>query len=236
MRLFFRTSDGRILVKQVAAMDYICWQDWTLSIGRMSITSNSEYGREQALALLTEWTQSESLRKHALAVETCVLAYGNQEANRLGLSGDDRAAFVALYSTTALLHDFDYERHPTAEEHPFVGVRELERLGWPVKMRTAILGHAQYSGVPRTSHLAKALFACDELAGFLTACALVKPSKAIADVETASVKKKMKDKAFARGVHREDIVQGAAELGVDLDAHIGFCIVAMQRRAGELGL
>ena len=117
-----------------------------------------------------------------------------------------------------------------------MGVRELERLGWPEEMRTAILGHAQYSGVPRTSHLAKALFACDELAGFLTACALVKPTKAIADVETASVKKKMKDKAFARGVHREDIVQGAAELGVDLDAHIGFCIEAMRKRAEELGL
>jgi predicted hydrolase (HD superfamily) len=117
-----------------------------------------------------------------------------------------------------------------------VGVRELERLGWPEELRTAILGHAQYSGVPRASHLAKALFACDELAGFLTACALVKPTKSIADVETAGVKKKMKDKAFARGVHREDIVQGAAELGVDLDAHIGFCIEAMKKRAGELGL
>ncbi len=159
-----------------------------------------------------------------------------QEADRLGLAGEARAALLELYSTTALLHDFDYERHPTAEEHPFVGVRELERLGWPEEMRTAILGHAQYSGVPRVTHLAKALFACDELAGFLTACALVKPTKAIADVEVASVKKKMKDKAFARGVHREDIVQGAAELGVDLDAHIGFCIEAMKKRAGELGL
>ena len=135
-----------------------------------------------------------------------------------------------------MLHDFDYERHPTPEEHPFVGVRELERLGWPEVMRTAILGHALYSGVPRETHLAKVLFACDELAGFLTACALVKPTKSIADVEVASVKKKMKDKAFARGVHREDIVQGAAELGVDLDAHIAFCIEAMKKRAGELGL
>src|ERR1700735_2165944 len=171
------------------------------------MTADSPHSREQAWALLTEWTQSESLRKHALAVEACVAAYGEREADRLGLSGDDRAALIGLYSTTALLHDFDYERHPTAEEHPFVGVRELERLGWPEEMRTAILGHAQYSGVARTSHLAKALFACDELAGFLTACALVKPTKAIADVETASVKKKMKDKAFARSVHREDIVQ-----------------------------
>ena len=194
------------------------------------------FNRAQAWQLLTEWTQSESLRKHAMAVETCVVAYGEQEANRLGLEGDARTAFVERYSTTALLHDFDYERHPTPEEHPFVGVRELERLGWPEELRTAILGHALYSGVPRTTHLAKALFACDELAGFLTACALVKPSKAIADVEVSSVKKKMKDKAFARGVHREDIVQGAAELGVELDAHIGFCIEAMKRRAGELGL
>jgi len=154
----------------------------------------------------------------------------------MGLVGDARAALLNLYSTTALLHDFDYERHPTAEEHPFVGVKELERLGWPEEMRTAILGHAQYSGVPRVSHLAKALFACDELAGFLTACALVKPSKSIAEVEVISVKKKMKDKAFARAVHREDIVQGAAELGVDLEAHIRFCIEAMKKRAGELGL
>jgi predicted hydrolase (HD superfamily) len=200
------------------------------------INSVPSFNREQAWQLLTEWTQSESLRKHALGVETCVVAYGEQEADRLGLEGDARAAFVELYSTTALLHDFDYERHPTPEEHPFVGVRELERLGWPEEIRTAILGHALYSGVPRTTHLAKTLFACDELAGFLTACALVKPSKAIADVEVASVKKKMKDKAFARGVHREDIVQGAAELGVELDAHIAFCIEAMKRRASELGL
>jgi predicted hydrolase (HD superfamily) len=196
----------------------------------------SSYGRAQAWQLLTEWTTSESLRKHALAVEACVVAYGEQEADRLGLDGDARAALVNLYSTTALLHDYDYERHPTAEEHPFVGVRELERQGWPEEMRRAILGHAEYSGVPRVSHLAKALFACDELAGFLTACALVKPTKAIADVELASVKRKMKDKAFARAVHREDIVRGAQELGVDLDAHIGFCIEAMKKRAGELGL
>ena len=202
----------------------------------MSITSNSAYGREQAWALLTEWTQSESLRKHALAVEACVVACGEREADRLGLTGDDRAALIELYSTTALLHDFDYERHPTAEEHPFVGVRELERLGWPEEMRTAILGHAQYSGVPRTSHLAKALFACDELAGFLTACALIKPTKAIADVEVSGVRKKMKDKAFARGVNREDVIRGAAELGVELDAQIAFCLEAMKRRAGELGL
>jgi predicted hydrolase (HD superfamily) len=194
------------------------------------------YGREQAWQLLTEWTQSDSLRKHALAVEICVTACGETEADRLGLTGEDRSRLLELYSTTALLHDFDYERHPTAEEHPFVGVRELERQGWPAELRTAILGHAQYSGVPRVTHLDKALFACDELAGFLTACALVKPTKAIADVEVASVRRKMKDKAFARGVNREDVIQGAQELGVDLDAHIGFCLEAMKKRANELGL
>jgi len=195
-----------------------------------------EFGRTQAWALLTEWTQSESLRKHALAVEACVTACGEAEADRLGLGGEERERFIELYTTTALLHDFDYERHPTKEEHPFVGVRELERQGWPVELRTAILGHAQYSGVPRVTHLDKVLFACDELAGFLTACALVKPTKAIADVEVTSVRKKMKDKAFARGVNREDVIQGAAELGVDLDAHIAFCLEAMKKRAGELGL
>jgi predicted hydrolase (HD superfamily) len=204
----------------------------------MSIADHGEilFNRAQAWQLLTQWTQSESLRKHALAVETCVTACGEAEADRLGLPADQRAAFIQLYSTTALLHDFDYERHPTADEHPFVGVRELERLGWPQEMRTAILGHAQYSGVPRVTHLDKALFACDELAGFLTACALVKPTKAIADVEVPSVRKKMKDKAFARGVNRNDVIQGAAELGVDLDAHIGFCLEAMKKRAAELGL
>jgi predicted hydrolase (HD superfamily) len=198
--------------------------------------ANTDHGRTQAWELLTEWTASESLRKHALAVEACVVACGETEADLLGLTGEERAALLELYSTTALLHDFDYERHPTAEEHPFVGVRELERLGWPEEMRTAILGHAQYSGVARATHLAKALFACDELSGFLTACALVKPSKAIADVEVASVRKKMKDKAFARGVNREDVIRGAAELGVELDAHIAFCIEAMRKRSGELGL
>ncbi len=194
------------------------------------------YSRDAAWKLLTEWTASESLRKHAVAVEACVAACGEAEADRLGLGGEEREEFLNLYATTALLHDFDYERHPTPEEHPFVGVRELERQGWPEAMRTAILGHAEYSGVPRTSHLAKVLFACDELAGFLTACALVKPSRSIADVEVAGVRKKMKDKAFARGVHREDVIKGAEELGVELDAHIAFCIEAMKKRAAELGL
>jgi len=207
----------------------MCLSDDLSAVGR-------GYGREQAWELLTEWTQGESLRKHALAVEACVTACGVAEAERLGLEGAERAAVVELYTTTALLHDFDYERHPWLEEHPFVGVRELERRGWPVELRTAILGHAQYSGVPRVTHLDKALFACDELAGFLTACALVKPTRAIADVEVAGVRKKMKDKAFARGVNRADVIQGAEELGIELDAHIAFCLEAMKRRAGELGL
>jgi len=198
--------------------------------------TSAPFSRQQAWQLLTQWTQSESLRNHALAVEICVSACSAAEADRLGLTGDARTAFLELYATTALLHDFDYERHPTPEEHPFVGVRELERLGWPSELRTAILGHAQYSGVPRVTHLDKTLFACDELAGFLTACALVKPTRTIADVEVASVRKKMKDKAFARGVNREDVIQGAAELGVDLDTHIGFCLEAMKKRAGEIGL
>ncbi len=204
------------------------------------MTTNSDrdirYGRERAWELLCEWTASESLRKHALAVEACVTAYGESEADRLGLAGEERAAFLQLYSTTALLHDYDYERHPSLDEHPFVGIRELERQGWPQELRTAILGHAQYSGVPRVTHLDKVLFACDELAGFLTACALVKPGKSIAEVEVPSVRRKMKDKAFAKGVSRQDLIQGAAELGVDLDQHIAFCIEAMKRRAAELGL
>jgi predicted hydrolase (HD superfamily) len=202
----------------------------------MNANGSEHYGREQAWQLLTQWTQSESLRKHALAVEACLVACGQAEAARLGLIGPEQDAMAQLYSTTALLHDFDYERHPTAEEHPFVGVRELERLGWPAELRTAILGHAQYSGVPRLTHLAKALFACDELAGFLTACALVKPTRSIADVEAAGVRKKLKDKAFARGVNRQDVIQGAAELGVELDAHIAFCIEAMKQQAAALGL
>jgi predicted hydrolase (HD superfamily) len=201
-----------------------------------TISTQNAYDRPAAWALLTEWTQGESLRKHALGVETCVLAYGEAEADRLGLTGAAREELLTLYATTALLHDFDYERHPSLDEHPFVGVQELARLGWPEATRTAILGHATYSGVARASHLAKVLFACDELSGFLTACALVKPSKAIADVEPAGVRKKLKDKAFARGVNRQDVIQGAEELGIDLDVHIAFCLAAMQRRAAELGL
>jgi predicted hydrolase (HD superfamily) len=194
------------------------------------------FTRDAALALLQEYTQSPSLLKHAYAVETCLRAYGEMEAARRGLDAEDAAALIETYSMTGLLHDFDYDRHPSLEEHPFVGNRILTELGWPEEIRTAILSHADYSGVPRLSHLEKALYACDELAGFLTACALVKPTKSIHDVEVAGVKKKLKDKAFARGVHREDVVNGAAGLGVELDEHIGFCLKAMQSNAEGLGL
>jgi predicted hydrolase (HD superfamily) len=193
-------------------------------------------GRAHALALLQEWTQGESLRKHGLAVSVCTESYGVLEAERLGLSGAAAAAFVELYASAGLLHDMDYERHPTLEEHPFVGVQHLREQGWPEAVLHSILAHADYSGTPRESHLDKALFACDELAGFLTACALVKPSKSIREVEVAGVKKKMKDKAFARAVKREDIIDGAELLGLSVDEHVGNCLRAMQARAEELGL
>ncbi|HEY3988708.1 MAG TPA: HAD family hydrolase [Acidobacteriaceae bacterium] len=192
--------------------------------------------RDAAWALLTEFTQSPSLLKHALAVESCLRAYGEQEARPLGLVGDDASRLVDLYTATGLLHDFDYERHPSPEEHPWIGVRVLEERGWPAEIRHAILGHAEYTGTPRVSHLDKTLFACDELAGFLTACALIKPTKSIHDVDVAGVRKKLKDKAFARGVNRDDVINGAKELGVDLDQHIAFCLAAMQRDAAALGL
>lgn len=186
--------------------------------------------REDAWKLLCEYTQSESLRKHALAVEACVRAYARKQG-----------ADEELWGVTALLHDFDYERWPNAEhhptkEHPFEGSKILRERGYPEEMITAILGHAEYSGVPRASSLDHTLFACDELAGFLTACALIKPSKSIHEVETASVKKKLKDKAFARGVTREDVYKGAEELGIPLEEHIAFCIQAMRSVAPELGL
>ena len=186
--------------------------------------------REDAWKLLCEYTAGESLRKHALAVEACVRAYARKN------STDEE-----LWGITALLHDFDYERWPNAEhhptqEHPFEGSKILRERGYPEEMIHAILGHAEYSGVERVSALDHTLFACDELAGFLTACALVKPSKKIAEVETASVKKKLKDKAFARGVNRQDVYKGAEELGVPLEEHISFCIEAMKGAADSLGL
>jgi predicted hydrolase (HD superfamily) len=200
------------------------------------MSNQNGYSRERAWSLLNEYTQSLSLLKHALAVESCVRAYGEREADAQGLTGEARDAFIEQYSVTALLHDFDYEKYPSLEDHPFVGNKILTEQGWPEEVRTAILGHAEYSGVPRETHLAKTLFACDELAGFLTACSLVKPTKSVHDVEVAGVRKKMKDKAFAKGVNRDDIVKGSGELGVPLDDHIAFCLAAMQKNAEALGL
>jgi putative nucleotidyltransferase with HDIG domain len=186
--------------------------------------------RDDAWNLLCEYTQSESLRKHALAVEACVRAYARK-------SGADEN----LWGLAALLHDFDYERWPNAdhhptEEHPYAGSLILRDRGYPQEMITAILGHANYCGVPRTTPLDHTLFACDELAGFLTACALIRPSKSIHDVDAASVKKRLKDKAFARGVSREDVYKGAEALGIPLEEHIAFCIAAMRSFAADLGL
>jgi predicted hydrolase (HD superfamily) len=192
--------------------------------------------RAEALALMEEWTAGESLRKHCMSVSICCEAYGRLEAARLGLAGAAADELVDTYACAGLLHDFDYERHPTAEEHPFVGVRYLREHGWDEAILRAILAHADYSGVKPETHLERTLFACDELAGFLTACALVKPTKAIADVEVKGVLKKMKDKAFARAVKREDITHGAELMGVPLEEHVGVCLGAMQVRAGELGL
>jgi putative nucleotidyltransferase with HDIG domain len=186
--------------------------------------------RDEAWKLLCEYTQSESLRKHALAVEACVCAYARKQG-----------ADEELWGVTALLHDFDYERWPNAahhptQEHPYEGTKILRERGYPEEMIRAILGHADYSGVARESALDHTLYACDELAGFLTACALVKPSKKIADVEAPSVRKKLKDKAFARGVNRDDVIRGAEELGIPLEEHIAFCIEAMKGAADQLGL
>ncbi|MBZ5573391.1 MAG: HDIG domain-containing protein [Acidobacteriia bacterium] len=182
-------------------------------------------GREEAWCLLTEFTESESLRKHALAVEACMRAY----ARKLG--GDEE-----LWGVVGLIHDFDYEKYPSQEDHPYKGNAILAERGWSDEIRRAIMSHAEYSGVTRESAMEKALFACDELAGFITACALVKPGKSLAEVEAKSVRKKMKDKAFARSVNRDDIVNGAAELGVELEEHIAFCIEAMKGIAEKLGL
>ena len=194
------------------------------------------HDRAHALALMQEWTQGDSLRKHALSVSFCCEAHGRREAERLGLPPDQAAQLGETYACAGLLHDFDYERHPTPAEHPFVGVAFLRAHGWPEAMLHAILAHADYSGVSPESHLDKALFASDELAGFLTACALVKPTKSIHDVEPKGVVKKMKDKGFARAVKREDISSGAAMLGMPLEDHIATCLTAMQARAEELGL
>jgi len=181
--------------------------------------------RAAAWCLLTEFTQSESLRKHALAVEACMRAYARK------LSGDEN-----LWAVVGLLHDFDYEKYPSLEDHPYRGNEILKQRGYSDEICKAILSHAEYTGVPRETPMEKALFACDELAGFITACALVKPGKSLAEVEASTVKRKMKDKAFARSVNRNDITSGAADLGVDLEQHIAFCIEAMRTIAPELGL
>jgi predicted hydrolase (HD superfamily) len=181
--------------------------------------------RDQALALLHEWVQNVNLRKHCYAVEAAMRAYAakyGEDAERWGLTG--------------LIHDFDWERHPSAELHPMAGVEVLRGAGWPEDICRAVLGHATYSGVPRDTLMARALFACDELAGFLVACALVTPEKKLAGVAVDSVKKKMKSASFAAKVNRDDILNSAAELGVDLDEHIAFVRDAMVGIADELGL
>jgi predicted hydrolase (HD superfamily) len=181
--------------------------------------------REQALALLHEYTQGAGLRKHALAVEAAMRAH----ARRVG--ADEEA-----FGLVGLLHDFDYERWPSLDDHPFRGSEILAGLGYPEWFRRAILSHGDHTGVPRESELERCLFAVDELCGFVTACALVLPSKALADLKVESVKKRMKDKAFARSVNRDDIVSGAAALGIPLEDHIAFVVDAMRGEAPALGL
>ena len=175
--------------------------------------------------MLTEFTQSESLRKHALSVEACMRAY----ARKFG-DNEDRWGMVGL------LHDFDYDQYPSLEDHPYKGNEILKERGYPEDIRRAIMSHADYTGVSRESAMEKALFACDELAGFITATALIKPNKSLAEVDAKSIRKRMKDKAFARSVSREDIINGAAGLNLDLDEHITFCIEAMKGIAEEIGL
>jgi predicted hydrolase (HD superfamily) len=227
----------------------------------------SVISREAAWCLLTEFTQSESLRKHALAVEACMRAcagkYGEggpsfasfaksaedreghefTRANAPNAGHQDTAALAAeglsaedIWGIVGLIHDFDYEKYPSLEDHPYKGNEILKDRGWPEIIRRAIMSHAEYTGVTRDTPMEKALFACDELAGFITAVALIKPGKSLAEVDVKSVRKRMKDKAFARKVNRDDIVNGAAALGVDLDEHIGFCIEALKPIAKELGL
>lgn len=181
--------------------------------------------REDLLALLHEHTENPGLRKHALAVEAAMRAY----ARRLG--GDE-----SLWAATGLIHDFDYEKHPTPAEHPFVGCSILRSKGYPPEMIDAILGHAAYTGTPRVTPMAQALFAVDELCGLVTATALVQPRKTLAEVTVESVLKKMKSKGFARGVNREDIARGAEALGVPLEEHVGVVLAALQGEAEALGL
>jgi putative nucleotidyltransferase with HDIG domain len=181
--------------------------------------------RDQALALLHEWVANPNLRKHCYSVEAAMRAY----ARKLG--GDE-----TRWGITGLIHDFDWERHPDLERHPVKGVEVLRSLGWPDDVCRAVLGHAVHTGVPRDTPMAKALYACDELSGFLVACALVQPGRTLAEVEVASVKKKMKRADFARNVSRDDIVRGAEELGVEFDEHVAFTLEAMRGIHAELGL
>jgi putative nucleotidyltransferase with HDIG domain len=181
--------------------------------------------RDEAWQILCEFTKSENLRKHALAVEACILAYARK-------FGEDQST----WSVTALLHDFDWEIHPESPDHPLKGEPILAARGVSEAIRRAILAHGDNTGVPRQTLLEKSLFACDEIAGLITAVALVKPHRSLAEVDVGSVKRKMKDKAFARSVNRQDIAQGAAELGLPLEEHIETCIRAMQGIATELGL
>jgi predicted hydrolase (HD superfamily) len=180
--------------------------------------------RQTAWEVLCEYTKSDSLRKHALAVEACVRAYARK-------FGEDEET----WGLVGLIHDFDYELYPNAPDHPLKGSEILKEKGVGEELRRAILGHADYTGVPRDTRLAKVLFACDEVAGFITACTLVRPDR-IVSLEAKSVRKRMKDKAFARSVSRQDITQGAEELGIPLDEHIAFCITAMRNISDQLGL
>jgi putative nucleotidyltransferase with HDIG domain len=188
-------------------------------------SQNALLSRDAALALLHEHTEGSGLRKHAYAVEAAMRAY----ARKQGADED-------LWGVTGLLHDFDYEKHPTREEHPFVGCRILESRGYPPEMIQAILGHATYSGTPRETPMARALFASDELCGLITAAALVQPGKTLAEVTPDSVLRKMRTKGFARSVNRDEIEQGANEFGVPLEEHVAFVLAALQGEAKALGL
>jgi putative nucleotidyltransferase with HDIG domain len=181
--------------------------------------------RERAWALLTEFTKGESLLKHAQAVEAAVRGYARR-------FGEDEE----LWGITALLHDFDYEKYPDLADHPFRGAEILRERGYPETMIRAILSHGDHTNTPRESRLEHTLFACDEMAGFITAAALVRPSKSVLDLEPASVRKRMKDKAFAKGCKREDLVKGAEEIGLPLDEHIANVIESLRERAEELGI
>ena len=184
-----------------------------------------ELSREECLSILKEYTKSDSLLKHAFAVEACVSTYAKK-------FGEDEV----YWGNVALLHDFDYEKFPTAEEHPYKGNEILKELGFSEEFRTTIMSHAEYTEIPRITKLQKTLFACDELAGFITAVTYVRPSKSIDEVQVKSVKKKMKDKGFARAVNREEIIFGAEDMGVQLDEHIQFCIDTMKKKKELLGL